>query len=195
MSNVKGGGMDFQQGINRFVMTFNQSKQSMGEMKIAHNKIMVNRLNSIPLKGELLQFYENTELTDSPSFGGDFYLQVIDLSIIEKVNEDWRAGGEWQNEFVIFAERNGDVLYCDLSGCDNPVFGSIQKRNFIVAESLLSFMNVYCDLVEIEELEYGCETTDEDFNFKDDYLLAVKDKLKQQLNEDCSRGFERFFLL
>lgn len=186
--------MSIKDSIDKLIVTFNNSPQSMGSISLSKDNIVIN-YEELKLAGDLLYFYEHVELSDTPIFGGDFYLQIIDLSLIESINNDWRSGGGWNEDYVIFAERNGDVLYCDTSieGC--PVFGSIQKNNFIVSSSLSSFFDVYCDMVKIEEGDFNCDTVDDDFNLKDEYVEKIRNKLSQSLSNDCSLGFERFFLL
>ena len=80
-------------------------------------------------------FYSHLILNDHPTFDGAFIIQIVEPQELNKMLSGWRVQNDttWRDEYIIFAERNGDVLFCDTQNITSPVYGSIQKRNFIEA--------------------------------------------------------------
>ncbi|MFH2253485.1 hypothetical protein ABK734_06770 [Enterobacter sp. KE9933] len=107
----------------------------------------------------------------------------------------WRVQNDtaWHDDYVIFAERNGDVLFCDIKNITSPVYGSIQKRNFIISSSLADFLDSFCSAIEIEQSKYDGDVTADDFNFREDFLKDIDLMLKNKRKDVEAEGFKQFF--
>lgn len=149
-----------------------------------------------PLNGEILHFYSHLMLSEKPTFGGGAYLQIFETDELPKILSEWRSpdkNNNWSDDFLIFAERNGDVIYCDLSDEKSPVYGSIQKKKLHISSSLNDFIQAYNRTLEIEIKDFSCDVLDEDFNYKSDYLSTIENELKKTLSTDLSANYMKFF--
>ncbi|ACX86020.1 hypothetical protein [Pectobacterium parmentieri] len=187
--------MNIDKSICKLVSFFKLNESNMGRMDYQVEGIP-NLRCEIPLNGEILHFYTHTLLEDKPTFHGGAYLQLIEIDELSNILLGWRSSEEndaWNDDFIIFAERNGDVLYCDLSDITSPVYGSIQKRNFQISNSLSEFIEIYTKVLKIEIEDFYCDVTDDDFNFKPEYLLAVENELKKVLSSEFVANYMLFF--
>ena len=181
--------------IRMLVDAFQKSGQSMGQMEYSATELHESLAPNV-LTGELLYFYQHTVLLDKPTFGGDFFIQLIEAPNLLNMLSGWRAPGksDWPDNYIIFGDRNGDALFCDISDEKSPVYGSVQKNNFHLSDSLADFFTLYVRLVELEETEFGCDTKNEDFSYKNEYLDAVDAELKKYTSPDFASHFMYFFL-
>ncbi|NUU69205.1 hypothetical protein HQN64_24430 [Enterobacteriaceae bacterium BIT-l23] len=191
--------MNIDEVLHNFVDCFNNSPQSLGELKYTSTKLSGDKL-ALPLKGELLYFYEHLEMIDNPAFGGDLFLELISGQNLVKALSGWRWIGQnnnidpnWSENYIIFANRNDDVIFCDIADGNSQVYGSVQKKNIKLADSLKDFLSVFHDLVKIEEIDFQCETTDDDFNYKLDYLERIERKSEEHLSDEYSKNMFHFF--
>lgn len=176
-----------------FVIKFNMNVLNMGEIDYTDDESETSF--PVNLNGEIQFFYRHLILNDRPTFDGTFYLQVIESQDLNEILSGWRVKNDtaWHDEYIIFAERNGDVLFCDTRNITSPVYGSIQKRNFIISGSLADFLDVFCSAIEIEQSKYDGDGTDDDFNFREDFLEDVDFMLKSKLKDVEVEGFKQFF--
>jgi len=185
--------------LKKLTHTFDNSENSMGVMKFSEKEQQKNRL-SIPLTSQLGYFYSHIILEETPTFGGDFFLQLFEVEKLDEALDGWKVirannteDPNWSKDYIIFAERNGDVLFCYTSVSECPVYGSVQKRNFQIANSLSEFFTVFIEAIRIEEKTFNNETTDDDFNHKPEYLSAIEKKVSESLSQKFTQGFYYFF--
>lgn len=191
--------MSLNLALQGFVQRFKNSDQAMGLIELSQEVIEVN-VKNITISGQLEFFYKHIILKDKPTLGGDFYMQFYELHQLEEALVGWRwidtqhnEDLNWNAEYTIFAERNGDVLFCDCSLEQCPVYGSIQKENYKIADSLESYFNVINIVIDIEENEFNNETVDDDFNFMPGYLLSIKNKISNILGGENVKNFMKFY--
>ncbi|MCF8582545.1 hypothetical protein L2X67_22480, partial [Enterobacter ludwigii] len=73
------------------------------------------------------------------------FVQIIEPHEFNRILSGWRVKNDttWYDEYIFFAERNDDVLFCDAKNIASPVYASIQKRNFIISDSLAVFFGLF----------------------------------------------------
>ncbi|HIH9250376.1 TPA: hypothetical protein ACYU26_001582 [Enterobacter ludwigii] len=179
--------------IQDFVIKFKTNDLNMGEIDFTAEE----NESSLPvnLNGEIRFFYSHLILNDHPTFYGTFFIQIVESQDLNEILSGWRVQNDtaWHDEYIIFAERNGDVLFCDTRNITSPVYGSIEKRNFIISGSLADFLDVFCSAIEIEQSKYDGDGTDDDFNFREDFLEDIDFMLKGKLKDVEAKGFNQFF--
>ena len=181
--------------LRKFVEIFKNSNKSMGVMRYSDDRLTGDKIN-LPLTGEVLYFYDHVILEDKPTFGGGLFLQFIEKNELKNILSGWKNPNEmlgWSDDYIIFSERNGDVLFCDSSDNKSPVYGSVQKKMYKLTDSLSDFLIIYSKLVELEEIDFGSDTTDDYFNYKPEYLSKIKDELNKNLPSDLVDNFMYFF--
>lgn len=185
--------MHIKNTIQDFVNKFKMNDLNMGEIDYADDE----NETSFPvnLNGEIRFFYSHLILNDHPTFDGAFIIQIVEPQELNKMLSGWRVQNDttWRDEYIIFAERNGDILFCDTQNITSPVYGSIQKRNFIISNSLADFLDAFCSAIEIEQSKYDGDVTDDDFNFREDFLEDIDLMLKSKLKDVEAEGFKQFF--
>ena len=167
--------------LRKFVEIFQNSNSSLGIMKYSNTKLKADKID-LPLTGEILYFYDHMILEDGPSFGGDLHIRVIERNQLKNILDGWDNDPEWKDNYIIFAERNGDVLLCDSSDIKSPVYGSVQMKMYKLTDSLSDFLDIYSNLIKVEEVEFGGEVADDDFNHKPEYLLRIEKELNKNLS-------------
>ena len=185
--------MNIKNAVQDFVSKFKMNDLNMGEIDYTDDE----NETSFPvnLNGEIRFFYSHLILNDHPTFDGTFFIQIVESQELNEMLSGWRVQNDttWRDEYIIFAERNGDVLFCDTQNITSPVYGSIQKRNFIISNSLADFLDVFCSAIEIEQSKYDGDATDDDFNFREDFLEDIDLMLKNKLKDVEAEGFKQFF--
>ncbi|ENR9722592.1 hypothetical protein ACEYZD_000482 [Klebsiella aerogenes] len=187
--------MTIDSSLQNFIETFQKSKRSMGVMSYSEENLGCSN-HDIPLHGDMLYFYEHTILEDKPTFGGDFFIQIIEMYDLGNIQSGWlipNGTNDWDKNYVIFAERNGDVLFCDVLDDNSAVYGSVQKKVYKLTNTLGDFLDTYSALIELEDSEFECDTTDDDFNYKNEYLLRVKEVLSNNLPTELVDNYMCFF--
>ena len=151
---------------------------------------------------ELRDFYLKYNLEDTPTICGDFYIEFIPLKRIKDIEEGWKwikKDGKlvrdisWNENWVIFAVRNEDILIADIGEEGTPIIGSIQKINFKIADSFIEFFDVLTECIIIEEKTFNGDTRNEDLSFKLEFLEAVKCILENKLSKGNAMNFYNFF--
>ena len=54
-------------------------------------------------------------------------------------------------------------------------------------------MEAFCSAIEIEQSKYDGDATDDDFNFREDFLKDIDVMLKTKLKDVEAEGFKKFF--
>ena len=187
--------MSIRNDLKNFIEVFNKDENSMGVMKFSD--VVLNRdEDSVKLEGEVLYFYEHTILIENPAFGGELYIQVIEEKNLKSILSGWlvdEGDSNWTDDYVIFSVRDGDVLFCDLSDNKSPVYGSIQKRNYKISDSLSVFLRTYSRVICIGMDYFNGDLTDDDFNFNPNYINMVRTELDKNLPEELAKNFLYFF--
>ena len=185
--------MNIKNAVQDFVIKFKMNDLNMGEIDYTDDE----NETSFPvnLNGEIRFFYSHLILNDHPTFDGAFFIQIVESQELKEMLSGWRVQNDtaWHDDYVIFAERNGDVLFCDTQNITSPVYGSIQKRNFIISNSLADFLDAFCSAIEIEQSKYDGDATDDDFNFREDFLEDIDLMLKSKLKDVEAEAFKYFF--
>ena len=167
--------------LRKFAEIFQSSNTSLGVMKYSNTKVKADKID-LPLTDEILYFYDHMILEDGPSFGGDLHIRVIERNQLKNILDGWNNNPEWKDSYIIFADRNGDVLLCDSSDIKSPVYGSVQMKMYKLTDSLSDFLDIYSNLIKVEEVEFGGDVADDDFNHKPEYLLRIEEELNKNLS-------------
>ncbi|EOC1340675.1 hypothetical protein ACI09V_004314 [Cronobacter dublinensis] len=184
--------MNIKNSIINLARNFKLNDQNMGA--IEYTDCNNNVKSTVSLRGELDFFYHHLTLKDKPTLDGVFFMHFIEPSELKNILSGWNTDDNtWSETYVIFAERNGDVLFCDTTYDACTVYGSIQKRNFIIANSLASFLDALNSAIDVERDEYNGEVFDDDFNVEAGFIDDVKNTLSKNLDEKEIEGFMRFF--
>lgn len=175
--------MHIKNTIQDFVNKFKMIDLNMGEIVYTDDENEISF--PVNLNGEIRFFYSHLILNDHPTFDGAFFIQIVEPQELKEMLSGWRVQNDtaWHDDYVIFAERNGDVLFCDTKNITSPVYGSIQKRNFIISSSLADFLDSFCSAIEIEQSKYDGDVTADDFNFREDFLKDIDLMLKNKLRK------------
>ncbi|CAM3555705.1 hypothetical protein BZK31_26625 [Pseudomonas floridensis] len=184
--------------LKNFAERFNKSEQSTGKIFFRDTpKEIVNGSLSLMLSGEVEQFYTQLEMEDNPTIGGDFFLQIFMINQLEKAQDGWSGPDDetlpWMNSFVVFADRNGDALVFDSAQKNPSIYGSIQKRSFLIASSMNIFLEALLLAIEVEEDAFNGDTREDDMSFKKVFIERVENSvsgLNSGFNVD---GFMKFF--
>jgi hypothetical protein len=188
--------------IEKFINIFKENKQNLGEFKLIEEKKEIYYDIEKKLSIELRDFYLKYKLEDSPTICGDFYIEFIPLKRIKDIEEGWKwikKDGKlvrdisWNENWVIFAVRKEDILIADMGEEGTPIIGSIQKRNFKIADSFIEFFDVLTECIIIEEKTFNGDTRNEDLSFKLEFLEAVKCNLENKLSKGNAMNFYNFF--
>ncbi|EGH32871.1 hypothetical protein VT47_25040 [Pseudomonas syringae pv. syringae] len=185
--------------IKIFADRFNKSEQSTGKIFFRDTpKEIASGSLSLTLSGEIKQFYTQLEMEDNPTIGGDFFLQIFMINQLEQAQDGWSGPDDetlpWMNSFVVFADRNGDALVFD-SAQENPsIYGSIQKRSFLIANSMNIFLEALLLAIEVEEDIFDGDTREDDMNFKKTFIERVENSVSRLGSDFNVNGFMKFFL-
>ncbi|EOT8834620.1 hypothetical protein ACNENL_003969 [Escherichia fergusonii] len=187
--------MIIEHSLHKLVDAFQNGSNNSGEVIYSRNEVSIHPITP-PLNGEILYFYRHLILRDIPIVGGTCYLIFIESNKLLIALEGWRIPcdtNDWSDNYIIFAERNGDVLFCDLQDINSPVYSSIQKRNRKIADSMGTFLNVYSTIIELESTIFNYNTMDDDFNIIPDFISAVRNELDKKLTGEQKENFIHFF--
>ena len=188
--------------IEKFINIFQENKQNIGEFKLIEEKKEIDSDIEKKLSIELRDFYLKYNLEDTPTICGDFYIEFIPLKRIKDIEEGWKwikKDGKlvrdisWNENWVIFAVRNEDILIADIGEEGTPIIGSMQKRNFKIADSFIEFFDVLTECITIEEEIFNGDTRNEDLSFKLEFLETIKYNLENKLSKGNAMNFYNFF--
>jgi hypothetical protein len=56
-------------------------------------------------------------------------------------------------------------------------------------------LDAFCSAIEIEQSKYDGDATDDDFNFREDFLKDIDLMLKSKLKDVEAEGFKQFFFI
>lgn len=183
--------------IKQFAARFNRSEQSMGTIDYVETPITLDDSELLPIGSDIRQFYAHVVLDDSPTLGGDFFLQLFTVDELADAQAGWAGPDDetlpWKQRFVRVADRSGDALVVDAAQPQSPVYGSIQHRSFPVAASFSAFLGALSIGIDIEEVEFGGDTREDDMGFKPAFLARVETGIAEAGEGVNVAGFMKFF--
>jgi len=183
--------------IKEFAARFNRSEQSLGRLDYVETLIALADSNLLPAGSDIMQFYRHVVLDDSPTLGGDFFLQFFTFDELADAQAGWTGPDDetlaWKQSFVRVADRNGDALMVDAAQPQSPVYGSVQHRSFPVAASLSALLGALSIGIDIEEVAFGGDTRDDDMDFKPAFLARVEAAIAEAGKGVNVAGFMKFF--
>lgn len=183
--------------IKEFAARFNRSKQSMGTIDYVEMPIALADSNLLPAGSDIRRFYRHVVLDDSPTLGGDFFLQFFAFDELPDAQAGWTGPDDetlaWKQSFVRIADRSGDALVVDAAQPQSPVYGSIQQRSFLVAASFSALLGALAIGMDIEEIEFGGDTREDDMDFKPAFLARVEAAIAEAGEGVNVAGFMKFF--
>lgn len=192
--------MDLKSVCAEFVRTFQRSQKNFGTVEFSASVLPVSA--DVPLNDELRTYFGHVRFSENIHIGGRFNLFLFSPSDLLSAQSGWRwitsKSGEiqedsvdWKPSWVVIADKDGDAIFVDIYG--NEVFGSIQKRNFLVAKSLGDFLYALTEAVKIEMDKYDFEVLDDDAAPLNEFIHDVRTVVSSKLDADATSGFMKFF--
>lgn len=192
--------MNLRSALDDFVRTFQRSLKNEGKLNIAALAESVN--TDIPLHVDLRTYFEYLHFEDSPQLGGRFNLFLFSLDELEGAQNGWRwdtlRSGEivedttyWKSSWVVIADKDGDAIFVDAD--NGKVFGSIQKCNFLVAQTLADFFDALTCTMKIEMDGYHFDVLADDMSPLPQFLNDVRTAVSMKLDAEATSGFMKFF--
>jgi len=183
--------------IKEFAARFNRSEQSMGTIDYVEAPVALSNSNLFPAGSDIMQFYQHLVLANSPTLGGDFFLQLFTFDELADAQAGWTGPDDetlaWKQSFVRVADRNGDALVVDAAQPQSPVYGSIQHRSFPVAASFSALLGALAIGIDIEEVAFGGDTREDDMDFKPAFLARIEAAVADAGEGVNAAGFMKFF--
>jgi hypothetical protein len=184
--------------LEEFSERFSKSNQSLGNLSVRDVPYILDKSAlSFRVSGNIEQFYSWFEMEDAPTIGGDFFLQIFSFDELEKAQDGWAGPDDeeihWKQSYVVFGDRSGDALVFDSAQSNPEIYGSIQKRSFLVAESLAGLLEALIVGIKIEEDEFDGDTRGEDMSLKEDFVRRVEGAISTLTSGVNPDGFMRFF--
>ncbi|KXX69227.1 hypothetical protein [Flammeovirga sp. SJP92] len=94
----------------------------------------------------------------------------------------------WNSDWLVIGFYNEDAIFVDTSKKNCPVYGSIQKNNFLLSDSFFEYLSLLNKIMEIElEIPDQCGFDEESCEPIEEIVLKIIDLKPQQ-------GFLEFFL-
>lgn len=192
--------MSLDAALKNFADAFAAGSENLGTLEYHGFQPIVE---PIPLGPVLHEYYGRLRTSGKPQVGGELMLRVFTLDELETRQYGWRwirknsgpvmDDPAWNKHWIVFADRNGDVIVVDDSTASGVVSGHIGPRNFKIAEDLASFFQVLAEAMTIEAKTFDYEVLDEDFNPIPEFLDAVSAIALRVLGPDGEAGFMDFF--
>lgn len=186
--------------LTNFVDIFQRSPANFGEISISSKprKFEID----IPLGKTLQEYYSSINFTGKPQVGGRFLLFLFKPEELLGAQYGWRwektLNGSivedtktWNAFWVVIGDRNGDALFIDTNS--ERIYGSIQKINFLIADTLAQFFDILAEGINIEMEKYDFEVLDDDMNLIPNFLKDVQLAASDKLSPEASEGFMKFF--
>lgn len=181
-----------------FVTAFNAWPDSLGELRLHAVAADMQAVAEVPKAGLMRSYFQWIDLSDRPMIGSDFMLTLYGPEDLPRAQQGWQSTRDedpawgWKPGFTVFADRNGDVLVYDRLDEHSAIFGSIQKRSFKVAASILALIAGLQAGIAVQLLEFDGETVDEQENPAPAFLARVREAISEVGGVDVD-GFMKFF--
>jgi hypothetical protein len=192
---------DIQSACEKFANAFSNSQQAMGLLEYVVDPINVIHSPQITLSIEHEFFYKHLRMSDSPTVGGDMFIQLYAPEELEQRQVGWRWDGRtkkeiasWNKCWTVFADRNGDAIYSDASSNEvSRVYGAIQSKRVLIADSLADFLRAMSTCMTAEEVTFANETRNDDMSYKSEFLDLLHRSLSSEIPGVNGEGFFEFF--
>ncbi|WP_300627128.1 hypothetical protein [Pseudomonas sp.] len=186
------------QAFARFVSLFNSWPDSLGQLHLREHPADLTAIAEAPAAGPMRSYFQWVDFPDRPMIGGDFMLALYGPDDLPKAQLGWHATGDddpswgWKDSFIVFADRNGDVLVYDRLDEHSAIFGSIQKRSFKVAANIFALIGSLEAGIAVQLNEFDDATHDDDDDYAPAFLSRVREVLGDVEGADVD-GFMKFF--
>jgi hypothetical protein len=186
--------MDLKKELRNFIDTFGRKGTDIGNPIFNGNSDKVNQLNL---------FYETLLFNKVLTIGGTFFINIIPQSNLTKAQEGWyniltkdnnwiTDDNKWNKDWIVFANRNDDAIYCN--NTDNCVYGTIDKtKHYKLGNSIAQFIHILIECMKLEEDKYNFETNNEDEELKSEFLDDVYSILNNISDAKTADDFMEFF--
>lgn len=192
--------MNLAQSLKDFADAFNTGDGNFG---VVQYREPIAITEPFPLGNALKEYYSRLHLEDNPESGKKMHLTLFSLMEIVGAQHGWRwirdklgqeqENPDWKRTWVIIADRNGDAIFVDVESENGAVYGSIQQRNFLIANNLGDFWGAVAECMNVEKNKYNYEVMDDNFNVIKPFLDDVRTIAEKNLGQDYSNGYMRFF--
>lgn len=194
--------MALMQAITLFAQEFNNGEDNFGTITILPEERTTQFEPA--LRGQLRTFYASVDF-DELIIGNTFFLEIATADKLPRYQEGWLyvfTNGQkeyedtqnWRESWVVFGDRNGDAIFSKLEDDNSPIYGSIQKRQeFKLASSLESFLTILTACLVVEEEEFGFETKNEDYSFKEEFIAKTTLVVEQYESPETAHSFVQYF--
>jgi hypothetical protein len=186
--------MDLKIELRNFIDVFGRDGMDIGNPSFSENS---NKINQLDL------FYETLLFNKVLTIGGEFFINIIPFSNLTKAQEGWyniktkdnnwiTDDKKWNKDWVVFANRNDDAIYCN--NLDNCVYGTINKaKHYKLGNSIAQFIHILIECMKLEEGKYNFETVNEDEETKSEFLDDVYSILNSISDKRTADDFMEFF--
>ena len=195
--------MALSETLKEFCSIFGRNGFDLGEVSFNKNETNGNQPEDINLSGQIKEFYSLTDF-EKLVISGALFLKIFSLDDLLRAQNGWRwiidQSGQtaedtanWNENWIVFGDRNGDAIYTKNDDPLSPVFGTIQKiEHFQLADSLETFFKIINKCLVIEEKEFDFETQTDDLETEPRFLARVTEVVNRFApgNED---DFMQFF--
>jgi hypothetical protein len=186
--------------LDDFVSTFQRSPENAGKLEIASVPRSVKA--DLILNTDLNDYFCRLRFEGSPHIGGRLNLFLFSPDELVTAQQGWRwitdkSGNvledsqHWKDSWIVIADKNGDAIFVD-TGSDK-VFGSIQKRNFLVGETLAQFYAGLTATMKVEMDKYDFEVLSDNMDPLPEFLQDVRAAVSATSGDEASQGFMKFF--
>lgn len=163
-----------------FCKTFNKFDANLGTIEYSNHPQLIEIPISVNLVDDMQTYFSHVKITDSPMIGGALTISLYSYNELDHAMEGWKWIGKagnirnekWDNEWVIFGERSGDVFFCDQTS--GKIYGSIQQNNSLVAHSLSQFFQMTYVFQWVETVFFDGDCRDENFGIKPGFFETLK---------------------
>jgi hypothetical protein len=186
--------------LNDFVSTFQRSPENVGKLEFASPPRSIE--TDLILNADLNDYFCRLRFEGSPHTGGRLNLFLFSPDELVTAQQGWRwitdkSGNlledtrHWKDSWIVIADKNGDAIFVD-TGSDK-VFGSIQKRNFLVGETLAQFYAGLTPTMKVEMDKYDFEVLSDNMDPLPEFLQDVRAAVSATSGDEASQGFMKFF--
>lgn len=155
-----------------------------------------------PLGVVLTEYFAKLQLNDNPQVGGQLLLGLFMIDRLEAAQHGWRwvskkgapvtENPDWNKNWVVIGDRNGDALVVDDSTVAGAVSGHIGSFNIKIADDFAGFLQVLAEAMTVEATM--CDYDDDDDSEPDPrFLDEVAAIARRVLGPDGEAGFMQFF--
>lgn len=196
--------MALSETLKTFCSIFGRNGFDLGEVSFNENETNRNQLEELDLNGQIKKFYSLIDFKKLV-ISGALFLKIFSSDDLSRAQNGWRwiidSSGQtvedtanWNENWIVFGDRNGDAIYVKNDDPLSPVFGTIQKiEHFQLADSLETFFKIINKCLVIEEKEFDFETQTADLETDPKFLERVTEVVKKLAPENEDDFIQFFF--